>query len=115
MMEISLAIIAAAFVCLIIYALIVLRSVHRILTVIETLLPKTPQQQKGIQSLFCTMALLGNRLSKWAGAEKAKCCCPSCQTAEQAHESTDIPKEHLDILEWLALGVDLWLTRHKRR
>lgn len=110
--EISVAVIALAFVVLVIYLTITLCAVQKVLQSTQEILQSTQEKVDALDGFFKAAELLG---------DKAKSAMEHIDESSLASEQGDQDNRSRskntmgELIEWLALGVTLWRNLKKRR
>lgn len=116
MIEISIAVIAAAFVILVIYLAITLWSLHKTLCQLKKTLENTQRKLDALDSLFEVTSLVGEKvvdyIERW---EPTKYSTSNNESSNNPPPSSSTKTIYADIAEWLAIGINLWLNIKKRR
>lgn len=112
--EISIAIIACAFVALVIYLILVLRQTCQTLNQLNHTMETVNKQVESFDSLFKAVSLVGDKALESAqglsqGDPSGECTADANRTPCRSQGTMS------DIVEWLTVGLGLWLQMKKRR
>ncbi len=113
MIEISIAVIALAFVVLVIYLVITLWSVHKTLCELRKTLLSAQCKMDALDPLFKATSLVGDKALECAQRWRTHKC--DIDPDEQQRAAPSSKDKLVDIVEWLALGLTLWLNVKKGR